>query len=96
MALDSWHASLGTALMLFTPFYVILQTWFGLAFTGRWRLAALVPLLGFIPALIISLDALSRNSNLWPIPVIFFAPLGCIYLLAVGMARGILARQKVV
>jgi hypothetical protein len=96
MAQDSWNALLGTVIMLFTPLYLILQIWFGFAFTSRWRSAALVPLIGFIPALIISLDALSRNSNLWPIMLIFFAPLGCIYLLAVGIARGILGRQRVV
>jgi hypothetical protein len=29
--------------MLFVPLYLILQTWFGCAWTGRWRMAALVP-----------------------------------------------------
>ncbi len=87
MAQDSWNASLGMVIMLFTPIYFILQIWFGLAMTGRWRVAALVPLIGFVPALVISLDGLSRGSNLWPIMVIFFAPLGCIYLLAVSITR---------
>jgi hypothetical protein len=95
MAQDSWNALLGQVIMAFTPLYLILQIWFGLALTGRWRIAALVPLIGFVPALIISLHALSQGSNLWPIVVIFFAPLGCIYLLAVGLARMILGRRRV-
>jgi hypothetical protein len=84
-AQDSWNQSLGVVIMLFTPLYLVLQIWLGLAFTGRWRIAALVPLIGFVPALIVSVDALSRGSNLWPIVVIFFAPLGCMYLLCVGL-----------
>jgi hypothetical protein len=95
MAQDSWNQSLGMVIMLFTPLYLILQIWFGLALTGRWRMAALVPLIGFVPAVIISLDALSRKSNLWPIMVIFFAPLGCIYLLTVAIARMIIGRRRV-
>jgi hypothetical protein len=95
MAQDSWNQSLGMVIMVFTPLYFILQIWFGWALTGRWRIATLVPLIGFVPALIISLHALSRGSNLWPVVLIFFAPLGCIYLLAVGIARLIIARRRV-
>jgi hypothetical protein len=95
MAQDSWNQSLGMVIMLFTPLYFILQIWSGLGLTGRWRVAALVPLIGFVPLLIISLYALSQNSNLWPIMIIFFAPLGCIYLLAVGIARMIVRRRSV-
>ncbi len=85
---------LGQVIMSFTPLYFILQVWFPWAFHGRWRVAALVPLIGFVPALIISLQALSRNSNLWPIVLIFFAPLGCIYLLALGLVRMIAGRRR--
>jgi hypothetical protein len=94
MAQDSWNQSLGEVIMAFTPLYFILQMWFPLAFRGRWRVAALVPLIGFVPALIICLDALSHNSNLWPIVLIFFAPLGCFYLLALGAARMIVGRRR--
>jgi hypothetical protein len=94
LAQDSWNQSLGMVIMAFTPLYFILQIWVPWAFRGRWRIAALVPLIGFVPALIISLDALSRNSNLWPIMVIFFAPLGCIYLLALDLVRMIVGRRR--
>jgi len=94
MVQPSSNAILGEVIMLFTPLYLILQIWFGLALTGRWRMAALVPLIGFVPAVIVSLDALSRGSNLWPIMIIFFAPLGCIYLLAAGIARMVFGRRK--
>ena len=48
--------------MLLVPLYLILQTWFGCAWAGRWRMAALVPLIGFVPALIIALLQLSHGS----------------------------------
>ena len=94
MARDSWNQSLGEVIMAFTPLYFILQIWFPWAFQGRWRIAAFVPLIGFVPALIISLQALSQNSNLWPIVLIFFAPLGCIYLLLLGAACMIFGRRR--
>ena len=47
---------------------------------GRWRVAALAPLLLAIPAVLWSLCALSQDSNLWPLVFIFFAPLGTLYL----------------
>jgi hypothetical protein len=94
MAQDSWNMLLGQVIMLFTPLYFLLQIWFAWAFRGRWRVAALVPLIGFVPALIISLNALSHDSNVWPIVVIFFAPLGCLYLLALGLARLIIVTRR--
>jgi hypothetical protein len=72
MAQLDWNAWLGGAIMLFLPGYSILQAWFGYAWAGRWRSAALVPLIALVPALIYSLVALSRGSNLWPLVVIFF------------------------
>jgi hypothetical protein len=94
MPQDSWNQSLGVVIMAFTPLYFILQIWFPWAFRGRWSIAAFVPLIGFVPALIISLQALSRNSNLWPIVLILFAPLGCIYLLLLGVVRMIFRRRR--
>jgi len=34
-----------------------------------------------VPAVVFSLYALSRDSNLWPLTVIFLAPVGFAYLL---------------
>jgi hypothetical protein len=54
---------------------------------GRWRIAALVPLFVFVPALLNSVFAFSQGSNMWPIVLIFLAPLGFLYLLPLGLAR---------
>src|SRR5262249_50048505 len=75
------------AFMLSVPGYFVLQLWFAWAFKGGWRLAALAPLAIVGPALVFSLYALSKGSNLWPITLIFLAPVGFLYLLAVGAAR---------
>jgi hypothetical protein len=94
MAQLGWHTLIGAAIVLLVPLYLILQTWFGCAWAGRWRMAALVPLIGFVPALIIALLQLSRGSNLWPLTVIFFAPLGFIYLLVAAIARQVVSRRR--
>ena len=80
--------------MLLVPLYLILQTWFGCAWAGRWRMAALVPLIGFVPALIIALLQLSHGSNLWPLTMIFFAPLGFTYLLVAAVARRVVRMRR--
>ncbi len=78
---------LGQLVMLSVPGYCILQAWFARSWSGRWRLAALVPLAGMVPAMLFSLLALSQGSNLWPLAVIFLAPLGFAYLLVVWALR---------
>jgi hypothetical protein len=71
------------------PLYIVLQVWFVRAWPGRWRIAALVPLLGFLATLVYSLVALTYGSNLWPLPLIFFSPVGVVYLLVVRGARAV-------
>jgi hypothetical protein len=39
------------------------------------------------PVVLFSLYAFSRDSNLWPIAVVFLAPVGFVYLLALWGAR---------
>ena len=67
-------------MLLAVPGYFILQ---GIALVtqrGRWRWAALAPLLVMAPAALHAVFALSAGSNLWPIVFIFTAPLGFLYL----------------
>jgi len=71
------------------PLYFALQIWFGYAWSGRWRVAALVPLVPLAPILIYTLAGLFHGSNLWPLFLIFFTPLGLGYLLVVCAARAI-------
>ena len=83
---------IGEIVMLSIPGYFILQAWLARAWSGRWRMAALVPLAGMVPALLFSLLALSQGSNLWPLAVIFLAPLGFAYLLIVWTLRAVTER----
>jgi hypothetical protein len=81
--------SLAAALMLSVPGYFILQAWLAHAWRGRWRRAALVPLILMVPAVLFALFALAQGSNLWPITVILQAPFALAYLLVVWALRAI-------
>ena len=79
--------------------YVVLQTWFGYAWAGRWRIAALVPLIGLVLSMIFFVVVQSKIPDAPPlesvsdfllIPVvglIWFSPLGFIYLAVAGIVR---------
>jgi hypothetical protein len=81
--------SLAAAMMLSVPGYLILQAWLAHAWSGRWRMAALVPLAGMGPAVLFSLLAFAQGSNLWPLAVLLLAPLALAYLLVVWTLRAI-------
>jgi len=75
------------------PGYFVLQ---GLALwrlEGVWRLAGALPLLAALPLAGHALIALSAGSNLWPLLLIFFAPLGLLYLLGLLAAHWLLAAR---
>ena len=46
---------------------------------GGWRIAALLPLLVLIPITVVTAVALWQGSNLWPIFLIFAAPVLLVY-----------------
>jgi hypothetical protein len=46
---------------------------------GAWRLAALLPLIVVIPVLFVTIRGLQQGSNLWPIFLIFLAPVLFVY-----------------
>jgi hypothetical protein len=78
---------LGFSFMFLIPAYFVLQPWTLARFTGGWRTAAMVPLIGAAPTIAWSLYALSQGSNLWPLTFIFFAPFGTLYLIGLVAAR---------
>jgi len=84
---------MGTAIMLLVPGYFALQIGLGIVWRGRWRLAALVPLVAFVPILGYSVFALSQGSNLWPPLAIFFKPVGYIYLLILTIQQAVSSRN---
>lgn len=60
--------------------YPVLQYLVARRMRGRWRFWAMLPLgpMGFV--LVITVYALLKQSNVWPIPLIFVAPLAVLYL----------------
>lgn len=80
---DTW---IGLAAMLALPLYIGLQALMGMRLTGRWRIAALLPLILALPLAVYCALALIMGSNLWPLALILFAPLGLFYLLLVAGA----------
>ena len=85
---------LGLMIMAGVPLYFVLQAWLAASWSGRWRVASLVPLLAIGPAVAFSLFALLHGSNLWPLTVVFLAPLGLIYLVIVCAIRTIAGRHS--
>jgi hypothetical protein len=77
-----------------TPLYLALQVWFGYAWSGRWRIAALVPLIVMGPVLIITVMGAVGGSNLWPLPLILLSPIGLAYLLITRAARAMVDRRS--
>lgn len=71
---------LGIIVTMAIPAYLVVQPTIALRWRGGWRRAALAPLLVTVPALVFSLFALTQDSNLWPIALIFAAAIGMLYL----------------
>src|SRR5262249_17537569 len=74
---------IGLVIGLSLPGYIAAQIWSLRRLEGGWRTAAYVPLLVMGGALLFSLFALSRGSNLWPIWLILLAPPALIWLVIV-------------
>jgi hypothetical protein len=75
------------------PLYIVLQIWFGYAWSGRWRIAALAPSIVFVPVLIYAFAGLAQGANLWPLPLIVLFPLGVAYLLGLRITHAIVNRR---
>jgi O-antigen ligase len=61
---------------------------------GGWRVLALLPLLIMIPVLVVTFLGLSRGSNLWPIILIFVAPIVFAYLIILFFAHAAVQRKR--
>jgi hypothetical protein len=83
----------GQLIMACVPVYFVLQIWFGCAWSGRWRIAALAPLIVFVPVVVYTLLGALHGSNLWPLLLIFVSPVGVAYLLLACAARAIVNRR---
>ena len=77
--------------------YLIFQVWFGCAWTGRWRIAALLPLVGLASVVLLAFIGELYDPDVFgPVAspfdnliasVSFFSPLGFIYLVIAGVVR---------
>jgi hypothetical protein len=75
------------------PAYWILQIAMARNYMGGWRIAVLVPLVAMVPVVGFTVFALAIGANLWPLPLILASPVAAGYLVAVALARIVLARE---
>ena len=73
------------------PAYFFLQLIMAARYRGRWRLAALLPLMVMVPLAAHAGFAYAAGSNAWPALLILASPVAFGYLLVVGIAKASLA-----
>lgn len=69
------------------PAYVCLQLFMVFRYSGGWRVAAGLPLVGMIPLALYTLVALAMGSNLWPLMLLFLTPPAFLYLVGLLIVR---------
>lgn len=69
------------------PAYVCLQLFMVFRYSGGWRVAAGLPLVGMIPLALYTLAALAMGSNLWPLMMLFLTPPAFLYLVGLLIVR---------
>lgn len=78
--------------------YCILQVWLACAWAGRWRIAALVPLIGLVAFVLFLFIGQSYDPDVFGpraegpldnliVGVLFFSPIGFIYLAIAGIVH---------
>jgi len=83
MAGDLWQLVSGLAIRA-SPFkgvvrYPALRYRSVQQMNGGWRVAAVLPLLVVIPVVVVTIRDLQQGSNLWPLLLIFLAPVLLLY-----------------
>jgi hypothetical protein len=87
---------MGLAWALMFLLYLTLQVWFGYVWSGRWRIAALVPLVGLAALMLFvyskgpyhpNMPDPPSQSDFYILTVLFFLPLGVLYLAITGIAH---------
>ena len=67
--------------------YFVAQCYTAVAWSGGWRIAAVVPLVGMIPITVLTFQGYRQQSNLWPILLLFASPLALLYLAVLMVLR---------
>jgi hypothetical protein len=95
-----------TALSLLTAVLIPVGIWGGLLvypplqfktvrkLRGIWRVFAVLPLLPMAFVLIVTIRGFYYQSNLWPILLIFTAPIALLYLLALTWIHRVVMQRK--
>jgi hypothetical protein len=78
---------IGELVALAGPAYVFLQILMAMRYRGRWRLAALAPLLVMMPLAVHAGLAYAAGAPGWPVLLVLAAPVAFASLLLVGIAR---------
>lgn len=83
----SWDRLVGELLALAGPAYFFLQILMAMRYRGRWRLAALAPLLVMAPLAIHAGLAYAAGAPGWPLLLVLAAPVAFAWLLLVGIVK---------
>jgi hypothetical protein len=70
------------------PAYFFLQIIMGVRYRGRWRLAALAPLLLMLPLAIEAGLAYAAGVPGWPTLLVLVSPVAALYLLLLAVLKG--------
>jgi len=76
------------------PAYFFLQVIMAVRYRGRWRLAALAPLLIMLPLAIEAGLAYAAGVRGWPTLLVVTAPVACLYLLVLAVLKGWLGARR--
>jgi hypothetical protein len=74
--------------------YIPLQLYTGIRWQGGWRIVALVPILLMVPIFAFTAYAFAQESNLWPLLLIFAAPVGAGFLIILMVIRRLVTRPS--
>ena len=85
---------ISASIMVLGVFYLIFQIYTSIKWKGKWRNAALAPLVITIPVIIASILGFLADSNLWPLYIVFIFPLTGAYLLILGLIKYFYSKIK--
>jgi hypothetical protein len=83
-----------TLVMAVSLLAIVLCTRYAIRWRGRWRAAALVPLVLLVAWLIAVLLRWPSEHTLWPLELILYGPAALAYILIVRWRVNILERQR--
>lgn len=84
----------GELLALAGPAYFFLQLLMAARYRGRWRIAALLPLLLMVPLAVHAAFAYAAGSPAWPLLLVLASPLAFAYLICLAVARSSVGSLK--